>query len=109
MITHAVSCLALLALLQDSAPKAAQTPAQVALAAPVRLECDTGPIDTGKYVGHAGPLFADFDGDKKPDLLVGNFKGHLQLYANTGEPTAPKFVAKGLLQADGADAHIENW
>ncbi len=109
MITHAVSCLALLCLLQDNGPKPLQAQGQFALAAPVRLDCDTGPIDTGKYVGHAGPLFADFDGDKKPDLLVGNFKGNLQLYANTGEPTAPKFVAKGLLQADGADAHIENW
>ncbi len=109
MITHSVSCLALFALLQGTAPEAAQAPAQVALAAPVRLECDSGPIDTGKYIGHAGPLFADIDGDKKPDLLVGNFKGHLQFYANTGEAGAPKFVAKGLLQADGADAHIENW
>ncbi len=109
MITHVVSCLALLCLLQDRAPKAPQAQGQFALAAPVRLECDTGPIETGKYVGHAGPLFADFDGDKKPDLLVGNFKGYLQLYTNIGEPGAPKLVAKGLFQADGADAHIENW
>jgi hypothetical protein len=92
------------ALPQESKPAAGTT-----LAAPVRLECDTGPIDTGKYVGHAGPLFADLDGDGTSELLVGNFKGHFQRYANEGERGKPKFVARGMLQAAGADILIHNW
>src|SRR5688500_2095461 len=96
------SWIAWLAALAGMAPATAQLPAQPAqpsdarsLAAPVRLECDTGPIDSGADIAHSGPLFADLDGDKKPELLVGNFKGNFQLYANVGEPSAPKFVAKG--------------
>lgn len=95
------SALLLCALPQ--APRAAQ------LAAPVRLECDKGVIDSGAYIAHSGPLFADLDGDKQPELLVGNFKGHFQLYANVGEAGKPKFVAKGLLQAEGKDAFVKNW
>ena len=85
------------------------TPRAIQLAAPLRLECDQGLIDSGAYIAHSGPLFADLDGDKKPELLVGNFKGHFQLYANVGELGKPKFVAKGLLKAAGKDAHVENW
>jgi hypothetical protein len=113
--THAVSWFAGLAVLPCAAiavqaPRTpVEAPALSALAAPVRLECDTGPIDSGPYIAHSGPMFADLDGDKKPELLVGNFKGHFQLYANAGEPNAPKLVAKGLLQAEGKDAFVKNW
>ena len=107
MDAHAVSWIvAVAALLTPQAEKVSKLPT---LAAPLRLECDTGLIDSGMYVAHSGPLFADLDGDKKPELLVGNFKGHFQLYTNVGEASAPKFVAKGLLQAGGKDAHVENW
>jgi hypothetical protein len=93
----------------NSLPQDSNPPASAALAAPVRLECDTGPIDTGAYVGHAGPLYADLDGDGRRELLVGNFKGHFQCYEDAGEPGKPKFVARGLLKAAGVDAHVENW
>lgn len=110
MVVKCERICALLAVLISQVPQESKSPAESrVLAPPVRLECDTGPIDTGKYTGHAGPLFADLDGDGKEELLVGNFGGYLQLYANTGERGKPKLVAKGLLQADGADAHVENW
>jgi len=96
-----------LAVAQEAEKKA--RPAAPQLAAPLRLECDQGVIDSGAYIAHSGPLFADLDGDKKPELLVGNFKGHFQLYANAGETSKPKLVAKGLLQAAGKDAKVDNW
>ena len=42
------------------------------------------------------PWVADFDGDGKPDLLVGQSSGHrdggrLRVYPNVGEPGRPRF------------------
>lgn len=79
------------------------------LAPPVRLVADGKPIDTGENIAHAGPLFADFDGDGVRDLLVGNFRGTIQLYKNVGTAAAPRFESKGLLQAAGEDVRIHNW
>jgi hypothetical protein len=59
---------------------------------PVRVEAAGKPIDTA--IGHAHPLYADFDGDGVPDLLVGQFgDGLLWLYKNTGTAAKPQFAA----------------
>lgn len=76
---------------------------------PVRLKAGDELIDTVKYVGHAGPLTTDLDADGKPDLLVGNFAGHFQVYMNTGTRAEPLYAAKGLLEAGGETAKVPNW
>lgn len=45
------------------------------------------------------PWFGDFDGDGKPDLLIGQSRsgkergGQLRVYRNTGKPGDPRFGA----------------
>lgn len=68
---------------------------------PVRLLAAGQPIDT--EVGHAAPLFDDFDGDGLKDLLVGQFgDGILRIYRNTGTNNEPVFAA-GVEFKEGTD------
>lgn len=41
----------------------------------------------------AGPCVADWDGDGKPDLIVGNGNGSVVFYRNLGTKTEPKLAA----------------
>lgn len=79
------------------------------LAAPERLTADGQVIDHGQHIGHTGPLLADLDRDGLVDLLVGSFRGHVELFRNEGRPDAPRFTSKGLLEAGGATLKIHNW
>ena len=87
------------------------------LAAPVRIEAAGKPIDTA--VGHAAPFVGDYDGDRVPDLLVGQFgDGILWIYRNEGTAARPKLSA-GVKFKDGtrtaacrradASASVHSW
>jgi len=88
---------------------AVATAAAQDLERPVQLTAGGTVIDTGKDIAHAGPLLADYDGDGKPDLLVGNFKGHIQVYRNVGTRVTPEFKDEGLLSVNGEPVLIHNW
>ncbi len=76
------------------------------LLSPVKIEADGKPIDLGDAVGHAAPFVADFDGDGKFDLLVGEFRGKLRVYRNEGDHQHPVFKSFSYLKAGSADASV---
>ena len=76
---------------------------------PVRLKVGEELIDTGKHTGHAGPVIHDLDADGKPDLLVGNFNGHFQVYMNVGTRAEPVYADHGLLMTEGKAVKVPNW
>lgn len=79
------------------------------LEAPVLVEADGVPIDTGKSVGHSGPIMRDHDGDGLPDLLVSSFGGDIRFFKNVGSRTEPKFEEGNALETGGEPIRIHNW
>ena len=77
--------------------------------APVRLVADGVPIDVSGGAGHAAPLFVDVLGDELPDLVVGDLAGRFHVFENVGERTAPRFVGRGPLTAEGKPIEVHNW
>jgi hypothetical protein len=63
------------------------------------------PLEAGgkplKVEGDAGPFVADWDGDGKPDLLVGAGDGSVTLFRNVGTSRAPKLEAGVTLVGPG--------
>ena len=74
------------------------------LAPPVHVLAGGKPLDVERS-GHAAPFVGDFDGDGRPDLLVGQFVGgKLRVYRNTGTAAAPKLDAFTYFFAEGSGA-----
>jgi FG-GAP-like repeat len=61
---------------------------------PQPLQADGKPL---KVVGDAGPVVADWDGDGKPDLVVGADDGSVVWFRNTGTAKAPKLGPSQIL------------
>lgn len=58
---------------------------------PARSFAQAGGTDLLVPSGRSSPIFHDFDGDGRPDLLCGNTEGQLLYSANVGAPGAPAF------------------
>ena len=82
------------------------SPAKITFAEPFLAKANGQVIKV--EIGHAAPILADFDGDKLPDLLVGQFgEGKLRIYKNIGSRTAPKFGNFEWFQAGGQVEKVE--
>jgi hypothetical protein len=78
--------LLLASLLVSTPPLVSQDPFEP----PFRLRDGKALIDV--EIGHAAPLYVDFDRDSVPDLLVGQFgQGKLRIYKNKGTAKEPRF------------------
>jgi len=69
-----------------------------------------GRVETTHPVVHAGvlpcPAAADFTGNGRPDLVVGNSTGELLFYENRGPDNAPALAREVMLHAGGAPVRI---
>lgn len=73
--------------------------------APLRIQAAGRPIDVD--LGHAAPVFRDFDGDGLADLLVGQFGGgRLSIHKNIGRKGQPEFAEGVWFEAGGSQARI---
>jgi hypothetical protein len=70
---------------------------------PAPLQAGGEPIKVG---GDAGPCVADWDGDGKPDLLVGDGAGKLWFFKNAGTKSEPKLEAARTIEPAGKPLEI---
>jgi len=76
------------------------------LAPGVKLQAGGQDIDIG--IGHLVPCVADWNGDGRKDLLLGQFmEGRIRFYPNTGTDAQPAFRAFELLAAGGAPIRLD--
>lgn len=62
-----------------------------------------------EQMGHAAPVFYDWDRDGKRDLLVGGFSGRYRVYRNQGADDAPLFDGYEWIRAGGDVATVRNF
>jgi hypothetical protein len=73
------------------------------LAAGVLLQAGGAPI-YGDTPGHTTPTAADWDGDGKKDLLMGQFnQGNIWFYSNQGTDAAPSFGSGTKIKCAGSN------
>ena len=77
-------------------------PAEYSLTGPSMTDSDGNAIDVGQF---AAPCLHDLDGDGDLDLLVGEKNGGVQLFENTGSPTAAAFT---LFSANAGGVDVDN-
>ncbi len=79
----------------------------VKLAAGIQVTlADGSPLAVGE-VGHAAPVYHDFDGDGVPDLVVGEFEdGACRIFHNYGTAARPLFRDFEFFHAGGRKATV---
>lgn len=101
--------LALGSMLASPASAQARTKATAAkFAAPVRLKA--GDAFMGDKRLYPSPVFQDVNGDKLPDVVIGDLWGKLTVALRVAGDGIPSYAAETFLQgADGKDLNFANW
>lgn len=79
------------------------TTANPVYAAPERVLADGKPVDP---FGMPSPMWGDFRGTGKLDLICGEFRDSFTFYANIGTRTAPRYAAGRQLKVAGGGAPL---
>ena len=76
---------------------------------PLRLESGGEVIDTADCIAHSGPHLIDADADGRQDLLLGDFKGTIHVYRNTGTNQNPVLEGGQMMEVNSEVVRIPNW
>jgi len=99
-------CLAASVSAQEPAAKPTQT--AVKFAAPVRLKA--GEVFMGDARLYPSPVFHDVNGDKLPDVVIGDLWGKLSVALRVAGDGPPSYAAETFLMGpDGKDLDFANW
>ncbi len=71
---------------------------------PKPVEADGAPLDVGSF---AVPFVADWNGDGKQDILLGDGDGYIHLYLDVSTGNDPKLIAAGLLKVNDERIVVE--
>ena len=72
--------------------------------APRSIEVEGAEIDVGSF---AAPFAADWNGDGKKDLLVGDGDGSIHLYLNVSNNGEPQLISSGKVKVNGQDLMVD--
>ena len=61
-------------------------------------------LDVGSF---ASPFVADWNGDGKKDLLVGDGEGYIHLYLNVNDTSEPQLISSGKVKVSDQDLTVE--
>ena len=73
-------------------------------ATPCLIEVDGMELDVESF---AAPFVADWNGDGKKDLLVGDGEGYIHLYLNVSKNSEPQLISSGKVKVDDQDLKVD--
>src|SRR5688572_25313048 len=76
---------------------------------PVRLLSEGVPVNQREKLLYPSPVLLDLDGDKQPELVVGDLRGKLRVYKPAGKRGELTWGKGTVLQVKGKDLVVPNW
>jgi hypothetical protein len=76
---------------------------------PVRLMTGSVPINQKEKLLYPSPVLIDLDGDKQPELVLGDLWGKLRVYPAIGKRGELTWGQGKNLQVNGKDLEVPNW
>ena len=65
-------------------------------------------LDASSYL-YPSPVYEDIDDDGQRELLIGDLRGNLTVYENTGDGRSHEWGEPVKLQVDNKDLKLPNW
>jgi hypothetical protein len=71
---------------------------------PLVVEVDGAPLDVGSF---AAPFVADWNGDGKKDILIGDGDGYIHVYLDVSTTREPRLISSGVVKLSNQDLTVD--